>query len=179
MRFTHASILLSTVASASSFSFTGTDSIGTFTGYVIGGLNVVIGLLNSFQRFSKPAEKCESNGAVAMQYGMLFRLLDTELRLSEEHQRTDLIPFARQEMDRLFANSSLIPQHIIDKYTQEFPNAANKPELCDGMSSSTETPTSIMSMLRSSFNIPLPDNPQSLPPIHSSDAPLRTIRVAT
>lgn len=154
MRFVHASILLSTVASASSFSFTGSGKISTYTGYAIGGLNVVIGLINSFQRFAKSGEKSEVNGSVAMAYGMLYRLLDTELRLSEEHQRTDLIPFARQEMDRLFANSSMIPQHVIEKYTEEFPNAMHKPELCDSMNVS-ETPASLdklASILKTPFN---------------------------
>lgn len=154
MRFVHASILLSTIASASSFSFTGSGDISTYTGYAIGGLNVVIGLINSFQRFAKSGEKSEVNGSVAMAYGMLYRLLDTELRLSEEHQRTDLIPFARQEMDRLFANSSMIPQHIIEKYTQEFPNAMHKPELCDSMNVS-ETPATLdnlASILKTPFN---------------------------
>lgn len=183
MRFTHASILISTVASASSFSFTGSaDKISTYTGYVIGGLNVIIGLLNSFQRFAKPAEKCESNGAVAMQYGMLYRLLDTELRLSEEHQRADLIPFARQEMDRLFAHSSLIPQHIIDKYTLEFPNALHKPELCDGMNANAETPTTadnLASLLRTSFHFNKTSEPSNVgvPNVSLLSKPLRTIRV--
>lgn len=153
LRFVHASILLSAVASSSGFSFTSSDRYGQFIGYLTAAMNVVIGLLNSYQRFGKPAEKAETNGSVAMQYGMLYRLLDTELRLSEEHQRTDLIPFARQEMDRLFANSAMIPQSIIDQYTLEFPNALNKPELCDGMNV-TESPTTadnLASLLKTSF----------------------------
>lgn len=140
LRFVHASILLSTVASASGFSFTGSGRFGEYIGYAIGGVNVVIGLLNSFQRFGKAAEKTEMHGSVAMQYGMLFRLLDTELRLSDDHQRADLIPFARQEMDRLFAHAPNVPQAIIRKYDRVFAHAVNKPELCDTMSNGAESP---------------------------------------
>jgi hypothetical protein len=160
MRFVHASILLSTVASASGFSFTGSDKFGKGIGYVVGALNVIIGLLNSYQRFTKAAEQTELHGSVAMQYGMLYRLLDTELRLSEEHQRTDLIPFARQEMDRLFAHSSSLPDKIISKYMAEFPNAKSKPELCDEISI-VETPLAnenLATILRSSFAFPTLSN---------------------
>ena len=160
MRFVHASILLSTIASASGFSFTGSSKFGAGIGYVVGALNVIIGLLNSYQRFTKAAEQTELHGSVAMQYGMLYRLLDTELRLSEEHQRTDLIPFARQEMDRLFAHSSSLPDKIISKYLAEFPNAKSKPELCDEISI-VETPLAnenLATILRSSFTFPTLSN---------------------
>ena len=144
MRFVHTSILLSTIASASGFSFTGSSSgIGSYVGYGIGGVNVIIGLLNSFQRFGKAAEKTEQHSSVAMQYGMLYRMLDTELRLSSQHQRADLIPFARQEMDRLFGHAPDVPQFILHKYDRIFTNVTNKPELCDSMmSNTTETPKS-------------------------------------
>jgi hypothetical protein len=170
MRFVHASILLSTVASASGFSFTGSDTFGKGIGYAVGALNVVISLLNSYQRFTKAAEQTELHGSVAMQYGMLHRLLDTELRLSEQHQRTDLIPFARQEMDRLFAHSPSIPEQIINKYMREYPNARSKPELCDEISIA-DTPfasENLASILRSSFTFPtLSNRPKSK---HASEA---------
>lgn len=155
MRFVHASILLSTIASASGFSFTGSNRFGEYIGYAIGGVNVVIGLLNSFQRFGKAAEKTEMHGSVAMQYGMLFRLLDTELRLSEQHQRADLIPFARQEMDRLFGHAPNVPQCILDKYDKMFGNVVNKPELCDTMSNNVvETPRTIVEQQQMFANQP-------------------------
>jgi hypothetical protein len=92
-----------------------------------------------------------------MQYGMLYRLLDTELKLSTHNQRTDLIPFARQEMDRLFVHSSLVPKIIIDKYIREFPNVSHRPELCDdtmGVPPNCYTPSndSLANILKSSFN---------------------------
>jgi hypothetical protein len=176
MRFVHASILLSALASASGFSFTGSDKFGQGIGYAVGAVNVVIGLLNSYQRFGKAAEKAELHGNVAMQYGMLYRLLDTELHLSLEHQRTDLIPFSRQEMDRLFGHSAGIPQRIIDKYCAEFPNALHKPELCDDMNV-TDSPTtseSLANLLRTSFAFRTPKKPlaqvqsEFLPPVRIS-----------
>ncbi len=173
MRFVHASILLSTVASASGFSFTGSDKFGKGIGYAVGALNVVISLLNSYQRFTKAAEQTELHGSVAMQYGMLHRLLDTELRLSEQHQRTDLIPFARQEMDRLFAHSPSIPEQIINKYMKEYPNAKSKPELCDEISIA-DTPfasENLASILRSSFTFPTLSNRTKSKPSSEASTP--------
>lgn len=95
---------------------------------------MIIGLVNSFQRFGKPAEKTELHGSAAMQYAMLHRMLETELSLSPTHRRSDLIPAVRQEMDRLLTQSPPIPQTIIEAYNKEFPNVQCKPDVCGALS---------------------------------------------
>jgi len=134
--FTYCSILLSTVAGAGGFSTAGSSSkskLEFYMGYIIGGINVVIGLLNSIQRFGKPAEKTELHASAAMQYAMLYRLLETEISLTEKHRRSDLLTTVRTEMDRLLAQSPMIPQKIITKFNKEFPNAVHKPDICNGL----------------------------------------------
>lgn len=141
-RFTYSSIVLSTLAGAGGFSTAGDTgphadtAIGrlqSYMGYIIGAVNVIIGLINSFQRFGKAAEKTELHASAAMQYAMLYRLLETEIYLTDEHRRNDLISTIRQEMDRLLAQSPAIPQKIVDAYNKEFPNMVNKPDVCNGL----------------------------------------------
>lgn len=138
-RYVYASILLSTFAGAGSFTTGGSASrsMGVsdrFISYLIGGVNVVISLLNSFQRFTKAAEKTELHASAAMQYAMVYRFVDTELQLSDKHQRQDLIQYVRQEIDRLLSQSPAIPVKVIRKYNMQFPDAKHKPDICSGVS---------------------------------------------
>lgn len=140
-RYVYSSIVLSTLAGAGGFSTAGPSDSGKTTmgmiqfymGYIIGATNVIIGLINSFQRFGKAAEKTELHASAAMQYSMLYRLIETELNLSDEHKRNDLVVTVRQEMDRLLSQSPSIPQKIIDEFNDTFPNIVNKPDICNGL----------------------------------------------
>lgn len=141
-RFVYSSIVLSTLAGAGGFSTAGSlDSQKTvmgkvqfYMGYIIGATNVIIGLINSFQRFGKAAEKTELHASAAMQYSMLYRMIETELNLSDEHKKNDLVVTVRQEMDRLLSQSPSIPQKIIDNFNMAFPDLQNKPDICNGLS---------------------------------------------
>lgn len=140
-RYVYSSIVLSTLAGAGGFSTAGSsDSTMTvmgkvqfYMGYIIGATNVIIGLINSFQRFGKAAEKTELHASAAMQYSMLYRLIETELNLSDEHKRNDLVMTVRQEMDRLLSQSPSVPQTIIDEFNLAFPDIDNKPDICNGL----------------------------------------------
>ena len=143
--FTYSSIVLSTLAGAGGFSTAGstqkTDTvmgkIQFYMGYVIGATNVIIGLINSFQRFGKAAEKTELHASAAMQYAMLYRLIETEVNLSDDHRRNDLVSTVRQEMDRLLSQSPSVPQKIVDQFNAAFPDAENKPDVCNGLGQPT------------------------------------------
>lgn len=151
-RFVYSSIVLSTLAGAGGFSTAGSESnmrttmgqIQFYMGYVIGATNVIIGLINSFQRFGKAAEKTELHASAAMQYSMLYRLIETELNLSDDHRRNDLVVTVRQEMDRLLSQSPAIPQIIIDKFNETFPEMENKPDVCNGLSGYHAKPDSML-----------------------------------
>jgi len=150
-RFTYSSIVLSTLAGAGGFSTAGNSGqkqdtvegmVQFYMGYVIGATNVIIGLINSFQRFGKAAEKTELHGSAAMQYAMLYRLLETEINLTDEHRRNDLVSTVRQEMDRLLAQSPSIPQKIVNEYNATFPGMINKPDVCNGLGGEILVPDS-------------------------------------
>lgn len=145
-RFVYSSIVLSTLAGAGGFSTAGTTNndrstlgrIQFYMGYIIGATNVIIGLINSFQRFGKAAEKTELHASAAMQYAMLYRLIETELNLEADHRRNDLVQTVRQEMDRLLSQSPAVPQKIVDQFNKQFPNLDNKPDVCNGLGTPVE-----------------------------------------
>lgn len=166
-RYVYSSIVLSTLAGAGGFSTAGTESnmqtvmgkVQFYMGYIIGATNVIIGLINSFQRFGKAAEKTELHASAAMQYSMLYRLIETELNLSDEHKRNDLVMTVRQEMDRLLSQSPSIPQKIIDDFNRTFPNMQNKPDICNGLSTphssmSSSLPSEVISKIMSASSSP-------------------------
>lgn len=158
-RYVYSSIVLSTLAGAGGFSTAGSsDSTMTvmgkvqfYMGYIIGATNVIIGLINSFQRFGKAAEKTELHASAAMQYSMLYRLIETELNLSDEHKRNDLVMTVRQEMDRLLSQSPSIPQIIIDEFNKAFPDIQNKPDICNGLGGIPSLHKSLPSEVLSKF----------------------------
>jgi hypothetical protein len=141
-RYVYASILLSTLAGAGSFT-TGGGSGGSMgisdrnISLIIGGVNVIISLLNSVQRFTKAAEKTELHASAAMQYAMIYRFIDTELQLSDKHQRQDLIQYVRQEIDRLLSQSPLVSDKIVKRFIMTFPDTKHKPDVCAGISTPT------------------------------------------
>lgn len=143
-RYVYASILLSTVAGAGSFTTGGSgSSMGIddkAMSLLIGGINVIISLLNSFQRFTKAAEKTELHASAAMQYAMIYRFIDTELQLSPKHQRRDLIQYVRQEFDRLLSQSPVVSHTIIKRYNRLFAHVEHKPDVCTGISTPSDTP---------------------------------------
>jgi hypothetical protein len=181
-RYVYSSIVLSTLAGAGGFSTAGSvDSTKTtmgkvqfYMGYIIGATNVIIGLINSFQRFGKAAEKTELHASAAMQYSMLYRLIETELNLSDDHKRSDLVMTVRQEMDRLLSQSPSIPQKIIDDFNSTFPNIVNKPDICNGLSTPTP-PSSLPSEIIGKLMSGTPRYGKKTPPITSFEEPTSRI----
>lgn len=146
-RFVYSSIILSTLAGAGGFSTAGQAHDGSvmgniqfYMGYVIGVTNVIIGLLNSFQRFGKAAEKTELHANAAMQYSMVQRTLETELSLSVDHRATDLIPRMRQDLDRLLSQSPPIPYKIVQEFNRSFPDYKNAPDVCSQLKENDTSP---------------------------------------
>lgn len=147
-RFVYTSIILSTLAGAGGFSTAGQKNddslmgqVQFYMGYVIGVTNVIIGLLNSFQRFGKAAEKTELHANAAMQYSMLQRTLETELSMDSTHRASDLVPRIRQELDRLLSQSPPIPYKIVQEYNRTFPYSENSPDVCAELKKTDSTPS--------------------------------------
>lgn len=144
-RFTYTSIALSTLAGAGGFTTAGgsgggdnsgvLDTFRSYSGYIIGAINMILGILSSFQRFGKAAEKTELHASAALQYAMLYRSIETELSLSKERRTANFIMNVLQDMDRLLAQSPPVPQKIVDQFNQMYDHLPYKPDICNGMGS--------------------------------------------
>jgi hypothetical protein len=91
-----------------------------------------------------------------MQYAMLYRLIETELNLSDDHKRNDLVVTVRQEMDRLLSQSPSIPQKIVDEFNTTFPDMVNKPDVCNGLGGYSPVIKSLPSEILSKLMITTP-----------------------
>lgn len=126
---------------------------------VIGGINLIAGVITTIQQFLKINELNESHRVSAISWGKFQRNLHVELSKapSERTQATHLIKVAKEEYDRLIETSNPIPSHIIRQFRQIFSggdmeyDASNnalpltvkqilyselsKPEICDALES--------------------------------------------
>ena len=130
--------------------------------YVFASLNVLSGMLTSISKFSNNAQRSEEHSVMAVRFGEYYRNIDMELSLARK-DRVPVLEFVkkcRDEYDKLLKESPDIPQESILAYNKEFPNAINKPDVCNGLSSishlpgDNETPTlkSEHSLHRSPFS---------------------------
>jgi hypothetical protein len=161
-RFTYTSIALSTLAGAGGFSTAGSGGDASenetmkllrfYSGYIIGAINMVLGILSSFQRFGKAAEKTELHASAALQYAMLYRSIETELSLNHERRTANFIMNVLQDMDRLLAQSPPIPQKIVDAFNDMYPMLSHKPDVCNGMGSPKSKSLNPSDMVRRLFS---------------------------
>lgn len=160
-RFTYTSIALSTLAGAGGFSTAGSGGdtgenetmklLRFYSGYIIGAINMLLGILSSFQRFGKAAEKTELHASAALQYAMLYRSIETELSLNPERRTPNFIMNVLQDMDRLLAQSPQVPQKIVDAFNELYPSLPYKPDVCNGMGSPTISKLVPSELLRKLF----------------------------
>lgn len=126
---------------------------------IIGGINLIAGIITTIQQFLKINELSESHRVSAISWGKFQRNLRVELSKapSERTQSTHLIKVAKEEYDRLIETSNPIPKHIIKLFKKTFSggdveydsnnmlkplnnkqiifNELSKPEICDSLES--------------------------------------------
>lgn len=126
---------------------------------VIGGVNLIAGIITTIQQFLKINELNESHRVSAISWGKFQRNLHVELSKapSERTQATHLIKSAKEEYDRLLETSNPIPKNIVELFKKTFSggdieydgnnklkplnnkqtifNELSKPEICDSLES--------------------------------------------
>jgi hypothetical protein len=126
---------------------------------IIGGVNLIAGIITTVQQFLKINELNESHRVSAISWGKFQRNLQVELAKapSERTQAIHLIKVAKEEYDRLIETSNPIPTHIIALFKKTFSggeieydnqniskplnnkqilfNELSKPEICDALES--------------------------------------------
>lgn len=112
---------------------------------VIGGLNIIAGIITTISQFLKISEKNEGHRVSAIAWGKFNRNIKIELtkRPLERTEPDVMIKSFKEEYDRLSETSPIIPQLIImmflDTFSdlEEFDNFA-KPEVCNELKSTKD-----------------------------------------
>jgi hypothetical protein len=137
MRFTLPVIVLSTITGTANFAQEQfPESLRGMVPSVIGGLNLVAGLVATIMQFLKINELMENHKAAALSFGLLSRNIRLELALAREERSTDGLEFVnrcKNEYDRLIEQSPSVPSTILAEFEKEYPldNMFTKPEILD------------------------------------------------
>ena len=135
MRFTLPVIVLSTITGTANFAQEQfPESIRSAVPAIIGGLNLIAGIIATIMQFLKINELMESHRSASQLYGKLSRRIRLELNLPLVNRSSDgseMVHDCQQEMDRLIEQSPPIPKKILTAFDKEFPddNIFRKPEI--------------------------------------------------
>ena len=137
MRFTLPVIVLSTLTGTANFAQEQfPESVRSMVPSVIGGLNLIAGLVATIMQFLKINELMENHKAAALSYGLLSRNVRLTLALAREERSSDGLDFVnntKTEYDRLIEQSPAIPTNILLHFEKEYPLdiVFTKPEIVD------------------------------------------------
>jgi hypothetical protein len=137
MRFTLPVIVLSTITGTANFAQNQfPESVKASVPSIIGGLNLIAGLIATIMQFLKINELMENHKAAALSYGLLSRNVRLMLSLPRRERSADGLDFVntcKAEYDRLIEQSPAIPVSILKEFEKEYPldNIFTKPEILD------------------------------------------------
>lgn len=141
---------------------------------VIGGLNIIAGIITTISQFLKISEKNEGHRVSAIAWGKFNRNIKIELtkRPLERTEPDVMIKSFKEEYDRLSETSPIIPQLIImmflDTFSdlEEFDNFA-KPEVCNELKSTKDV------MFKSNFLDIIKEVPQVKDTLKDTETEIR------
>ena len=138
MRFTLPVIILSTITGTANFAQSTLPlSIQPAAPSVIGGLNLIAGLIATVMQFLKINELMENHRTAALSYGLLSRNIRLTLALPREERKKDGLKFVdecKAEYDRLIEQSPCVPINIIKDFETMYKDDEIefvKPEILD------------------------------------------------
>jgi hypothetical protein len=103
---------------------------------IIGGVNILAGILGTLQNFLKVAEQMESHRSASVSWSKLNRAISIELALDPKRRQVchDFLKITRAEYDRLIEQSPLVPDEIINHFKSKFKSYdVSKPAICNGL----------------------------------------------
>jgi hypothetical protein len=131
-------IIMSTLTGTANFA---QDKIpASFRNYatmIIGGVNIMAGIITTIQQFLKINELNESHRVAALSWDKFYRKIKVELSKNpNERQKVGLFfATATEEYDRLMEASPVIEKDILQLFNKTFKNKMDsdfsKPEICD------------------------------------------------
>lgn len=135
MRFTLPVIILSTITGTANFAQDQfPESIRSGVPAVIGGMNLIAGIIATIMQFLKINELMENHKIAAISYGLLSRNIRLTLALPRRERSADGLDFVntcKAEYDRLIEQSPSIPTNILKKFEKKYPfdGKFTKPEI--------------------------------------------------
>ena len=107
---------------------------------IIGGVNLLAGVLGTLQSFLKLAETMESHRSAGVAWSKLGRNISIELALDPARRAptTDFLAASRAEYDRLTEQSPAIDDAVIDSFKARFAQYdVSKPAIANGLDKCT------------------------------------------
>jgi hypothetical protein len=135
LRFNLPVIVLSTITGTANFAqSTFPESMRASAPSIIGGLNLIAGLIATIMQFLKINELMENHRTAALGHGSLSRNIRLQLSLPREESKKEGLKFVEEckgEYDRLLEQSPAIPKQILLNFEKEYPidGVFTKPEI--------------------------------------------------
>ena len=135
LRFNLPVIVLSTITGTANFAqSTLPVSIQPAAPSIIGGLNLIAGLIATIMQFLKVNELMENHRTAALGHGSLSRNIRLQLALPREERKKEGLKFVEEckaTYDSLLEQSPAIPKNILLQFEQEYPieGVFTKPEI--------------------------------------------------
>lgn len=143
--FTIPVIIMSTVTGTANFALTRYGPpITEYGSMVIGGINIVAGIITTIQQYLKVSEYNEAHRVSAISWDKFYRNIKTELAKSpDERVKVEhMLKLCKEEFDRLMETSPMIKEEIINEFKKTFNykddpikqeafENLKKPEICD------------------------------------------------
>jgi hypothetical protein len=135
LRFNLPVIVLSTITGTANFAQSTLPlSIQPAAPSIIGGLNLIAGLIATIMQFLKVNELMENHRTSALSHGSLSRNIRLQLALPREERKKEGLKFVEEckaEYDRLLEQCPAVPKKILKNFEKEYPmdGIFTKPEV--------------------------------------------------
>jgi len=135
LRFNLPVIVLSTITGTANFAQnTFPENMRASAPAIIGGMNLIAGLIATIMQFLKINELMENHRTAALGHGSLSRNIRLQLSLPREERKKEGLKFVEEcksEYDRLLEQSPPIPKQILLNFEKEYPidGVFTKPEI--------------------------------------------------
>jgi hypothetical protein len=110
---------------------------GNITAGALGGVSVLVGVLNTVGSFFAWAKRSEGHKVAYLTYGKLYRFISIEMSLPRDQRMRakDFLKTVRDQIDRLGEICPAIPPDIIKEFNKRFHDDPDitKPEITNGL----------------------------------------------
>jgi hypothetical protein len=122
-RFTIPIVILSTITGTLSMSLSSVvpETALLTSQFVIGSVNIFIGILSTLQNFFRYAQQSELHLSATKDWAKLHRNIKIELSIERQYRKPaeEFVRYARQEYERLLNTRPVIPAKILNDFKSQ------------------------------------------------------------